>query len=494
MADESNHEVLKWTMGLINSSQKYLTAEQFQSKVTCNGNTLKKKQTWTAESQGGEVIALKSTTGKYLTADRDGKLDCSGEEVGPDQKFKFVTQDSGKVAIQSDTHSRYVGGSGDSMRAFDQSIGDANLFTIQLAIHPQVNIRNVNRKTYIHYNESTDELCCNELIPWGYDATVILEFYDGKYALRAANTKYLSRTGELKEGISPDVLFTLIFRGSQVAFKDNNGKYLTAVGANAVVQSRKSTIGKDELFDLMDSKPQIQLVASNGKFLSIREGIEVRAKQMEPTDKEIFQMEPANNTDFSGNVQWAFRSCNNKFWDSGSGSITSDSPSASSATSLFTVEWKGTKIVLKASNGKYVGIKPNGQMLANCAEIEDKCYFTFKFINRPILIVRGSFGFVGVKGSSGTLECNRSQYDVFLMSEVDGAYTFKGANGKYFKIESDQTLSMNGDHPTVFNLELKALSRMIIMDPNSGKSLKGQQSGSFTATGEGVGPNTLWEY
>jgi fascin 1/2 len=490
----STEETLKWTVGLINSGNKYLTAEQFQGKVTCNGNTLKKKQIWSVENQGGEVIALKGSTGKFLTSDKDGKLDCNEEEIGPDQKFTFVTQDDGKVAIRSVTHGRYVGGSGDNMTGFDQTISATNLFTIQLAIHPQVNIRSINRKTYMHYNEGTEEICCNEVIPWGYDATIILEFYKGQYALRAANTKYLKRTGELVEAVSADTLYTVIFKGTQVAFRDNNGKYLTAVGASAVVQSRKSTIGKDELFEFMDSKPQVQLLASNGKLLSIREGIEVRAKQTEPTDKEIFQMEPVSNTDFSGNVKWCFRSCNNLFWNSGS-SISSDAPSCAVESTHFTVEWKGEKIALKASNGKYIGIKPNGQMCANNETPEDKCLFLFQFINRPILVIRGNYGFVGVKGTSGTLECNRSQYDVFLMtSESVGKYSFKGANGKYFKIESDSTLSMNGDTATEFYLELRALSRMCIVDPKSGRSFKGQQNGSFTVTGDGISDNTLWEY
>lgn len=486
-------DTLKWAVGLINSGQKYLTAEQFQGKVTCNGNTLKKKQIWIVENQGGEVIALKASTGKYLTSDKDGRLDCSSEEIGADQKFTFVTQDDGKVAIKSATHGRYVGGSGDNMTGFDNSISSTNLFTIQLAVHPQVNIRSINRKTYMHYNEETEEICCNEVTPWGYDATIILEFYEGKYALRAANTKYLTRTGELVENVSKDTLYTIIFKGTQVAFRDCNGKYLTAVGASAVVQSRKNTIGKDELFEFMDSRPQVQLVASNGKYLSIREGIEVRAKQTEVTDKEIFQMEPVDHTDFSGNVKWAFRSCNNQFWQSGS-SITSDAPSSSAEVTHFTVEWEGEKILLKASNGKYVGIKPNGQMFPNYATPEDNCKFVFQFINRPILVIRGSFGFVGVKGSSGTLECNRSQYDVFLMgSENPGKYTFKGANGKFFKIEADNTLSMNGDAPTEFCLELRALTRMLIVAPN-GKFLQGQQNGGFTATGDSINANTLWEY
>lgn len=485
---------LKWTMGLINSANKYLTAETFQCKVTCNGTTLKKKQIWTMEKVGGDVIALKSSAGKYFTSDKDGKVDASGEEIGADQKFVFETQPDGKVAIRSEAHGRYIGGTGDNISGFDQTVSPINLFTIHLAVHPQINIRNVNRKTYMHLHEAGDssEMRCNEEIPWGYDAVIILEFHSGKYALRASNTQYLNNTGQLTEEITKNALFQIVFKGSQVAFQDFNGKYLTAVGAHAVVQSRKGNIGKDELFELMDSRPQVQLIASNGKYLSIREGIEVRAKQAEVTDKEIFQMEPADLNDFSGNGKWYFRSCNKKLWAATGSSLNSDQDKVSD-NCLFSVEWMGPMIALKASNGKYVSIKPNGQMAANSAEIGDNCKFVFEFINRPILVLRGEFGFVGVKGGSGTLECNRSQYDVFGVVGSGGTYQIKGANGKFFKIEGDNTLSITGDKPTDFFFELRAPSRMVIVAP-SGKFLKGQQNGGFTASGDSIASNTLWEY
>jgi len=486
-------DTLNWTFGLLAANKKYLTAETFQNKVVCSAPTMKKKQIWTMVKISDAVISLRSSNGKYLTSNKDGKVDCSGEEIGDDQKFTFETQQDGKVAIKSVTHSRYIGGTGDNMTGFDQTVSDTNLFTIHLAMHPQVNIKNVNRKTYMHLNEETQELCCTEQIPWGYDATIILEFHEGKYALRAANTQYLAFTGKLEESIDDDCLFQIVFKGTQVSFRDKTGKYLTAVGASAAVKSRKSTISKDELFELMDSRPQVQLKADNDKYLSIREGIEVRAKQSEVTDKEIFQMEPVSLTDFSGNVKWRFRSCTNKLLRNGA-TLTADSDDPNDEATHFTIDWLGAKIAIKANNGKYVAIKPNGQTAANSDTVEEKCKYVFEFINRPILVIRGEYGFVGVKGGSGTLECNRSQYDVFGVVGEAGVYSIRGANGKYFKIEADQTISINGDEKTEFFFELRALSRMVIISKANGKYLHGQQNGMFSSSGDKVEAKTLWEY
>ena len=226
------------------------------------------------------------------------------------------------------------------MTGFDQSVGPMNLFTIHLAIHPQVNIRNVNRKTFMHLSKDNSELCCNEVIPWGYDATITLQFHEGKYTIQAANNQYLNQIGSLMANMTKDYLFTIVFKGSQIAFQDCNGKYLTAIGAKATVASRKSTIGRDELFELMDSQPQVRLVAANGKYVSVREGLEVRAKQTKATDEEVFQMEPFNITD-SSDTKWIFRTCmEKKVWNSGA-TIIADQEDTSLEATHFSIEWMG---------------------------------------------------------------------------------------------------------------------------------------------------------
>ncbi len=412
--------------------------------------------------------------------------------LGDGQKFCFETKDDGRVAIKSVTFGRYVGGSGDDISCYDQTTDPTNLYMIHLAIHPQINLRNVNRKTYVHLTNNGDFLDCKEEIPWGYDAMLILEYHSGRYAIRAANTKYLRRDGELVDELTDDSLFTLVFRDTQVALKDCKGCYLTAVGHTAKITSRKSTISKDELFFIEDSHPQVRLIACNGKYVSIRDGVEVRANHSDVTDTEIFQMEAVDRSDMSGNVKWAFRSNNKKYWKSAS-TLTSEAVDFESAQAQFTVEWMGPLIALRANNGKYFTVSSNGQISAKSAECTDTCKFVFEFINRPIIVLRGEYGFVGTKGSSGTLECNRSQYDVFGMSGDAGTYNLRAVSGKFWKQEDDNSVTTHGDTATDFFLELRAHSRMIVISVN-GNYLKGQQNGSFSASGSTIDKCTLWEY
>ena len=483
---------LKWTLGLLNSANRYLTAETFQSKVTANGTTMKQKQIWTL-LRHGDRVALQSHASKFLSIDKDGNVNAAAEEIGDDQTFTLETQADGKVAIKS-FHGRYLGGSGDNTSGFFQTIEATNLFTIHLAMHPQINLYNVCRRTYCHLSENSEEIHCDEEIPWGSDALLIIEFHGGKYALRASNRKVLNRSGSLTGQVSDDSLYTIVFRDEQVAFRDSHGKYLTAVGGAAKVQSRKESIGKDELFVLMDSHPQFSLVASNKKLVSIRDGLEVRANQAQDnlSDSEIFQMEAVDRTDKSGNCKWAIRGNKKKYWSANPG-LTDDAVSIGEKNQ-FIVEWMGPMIALKSTaNGKYISVKTNGRMSAESAELTDECKFVFDFINRPLLVLRGNYGFVGVKGNSGVLECNRSQYDVFQVTCNGGVFHIQGGNGKYMGLDGDENVTITSDAPVDFLFELRAHTHVVIVAPN-GKFLQGAQNGGFTAKGTTISSSTLWEY
>ena len=66
-----------WTIGLINSKYKYLSAETFGHKINANGKALKKKQVWILEPSGdGDTIVMRSHLNKYLAVDQFGNVTC----------------------------------------------------------------------------------------------------------------------------------------------------------------------------------------------------------------------------------------------------------------------------------------------------------------------------------------------------------------------------------------------------------------------------------
>jgi len=271
---------LQWQMGLMNHQGKYLTAETFGFKLNASATVLKKKQLWTLEQDPSDeqTVYLRSHLGRYLSGSKKGDVTCESEEKGADEKFsiEYSTDGSGRWAIRSLTFAYYLGGSADNLRCYEKQPGATEWWTVHLAIHPQVNIRSIARKAYAHLKE--DQVRFSELIPWGEDALINLEFTEGKYAVRSFDGRYVQNDGELVNAPGPDSLYTLeIWSGQNAGFalKDSTGKYLTTTGKDGMLQARKTVhkVSKDDIFTLEDSQLQGFLTAlHNGKKVSIKQG------------------------------------------------------------------------------------------------------------------------------------------------------------------------------------------------------------------------------
>ena len=283
-------ESQQWRVGLINSHGKYLTAETFGFKINASGATMRKKQVWIFEHEpkGDDIIYIKSHLGRYLSSDKRGNVSCNSESTGQEQKFCIVYEDtrkggtdSGKWAIRSAQYGTYFGGSEDKLICNEKAPRASEWWTVHLAVHPQVNLKNVNRKKYARFEPGDDEkdtadtIQVKDLIPWGEEAIITLEFAEGKYALKSCNNMYLDREGYLVEDRDENCVYTLQIRSGQysgMALKDCEGRFLTGVGMNATMQGRNTTVGKDELFTIEDSHPQVFFVAHNSKKVSIKQG------------------------------------------------------------------------------------------------------------------------------------------------------------------------------------------------------------------------------
>jgi len=489
----SGFSELNWSFGLRNHAGFYLTAETFGFRVNSTAKVMRKKQIFFLEQSGGKTF-IRTHLNRYLTFKADGRFLADAESKGADEEVIIEPQADGRWAIRT-LRGFYAGGTGESLDAYTKKLDVDRVWTVQLAIHPQVCIRNVNRKRYVHL--SGDHLTTDEDVPWGADAMItIVYFEDGKYALETDDGRFLSATSDLKLAIDETCKFTLEFyENNMIAFKCHNSKYLTAVGATGILKGGRDILegpGKDELFVMEDSQPQFKLkniTPKWTKFISVKSAVEVHCNQADAGDSEYFQFEIDPDT-----KQWSICSNKSLFWSClADGSIQAVTPRQNRGQrEWFTVNWQGPNLTLTANNGKLVTVLPNGNCYASETEQKATNTFQFEIINRPKLVLRGEHGFIASL-PSGVLECNKSTPEIFSMHVSAGLCYISGSNGRYLKTNGEQDVSLSGTEPEAFTAEFVEHSKLVLRCKN-GKLLQGQGNGGLAATGTGVDNSTLFEY
>lgn len=93
-----------------------------------------------------------------------------------------------------------------------------------------------------------------------------------KYGLRNGGGKMLSSNGSLVPDVTPETLYSLEVNSGLVAFRDDEGKYLT--GREGGVRGIKmDKPGRDELFTMESSPAQVSMRSlSTSKFICCRPG------------------------------------------------------------------------------------------------------------------------------------------------------------------------------------------------------------------------------
>ncbi|XP_033761317.1 fascin-like [Pecten maximus] len=485
---KASEKRLEWKVGLQNPVDKFLTAESYGNKVNVSGTSLKGKQTWVLELNKDETVYIRSPLGRYLTADKFGNVACSSESHGDDEKFVVVyaSDGTGRWSFKHTKYGYFLGGTDEDIQCLAKTASDEemSLWYVPMAMHPQITLFNFNRKRYVKLDN--DELQCTQLTPWGPEALITLEFKCGKYAFKTADSRYLTHTGHLTNEHGKNTKFSMELKLSAdsglagLAFKDCEGKYLTAYGGSGVLKTRNKVVSRDELFFLVESHPQVIIVSSNGKQASIRQGSEVMASQAETGDKEIFQIEFIKKI-----KKWSIYTADGKYWRvDDNGSIIADATSADEKCQ-FDLAWqKDGTAVIKASNQKYLLHRGTGALIATSDVIDKKEKFVLRVVNRPILVLKGENGYLSmVTSGSRTMkyDCNKSTYDVLELERGPGAaYFVKGENGKYWTLGPDDSVQADGTTPTPFIFEFNGGSEITIRAPND-MYLRGEKSGGFVA-------------
>ncbi|XP_074870722.1 fascin-2 isoform X2 [Carettochelys insculpta] len=477
--------------GLINSRGRYLTAESFGFALSASAPGLRPRQVWTLEQDeaDGSVGFLRSHLGRYLAADAAGRVSCEAERPGRAGRFALLPQPDGRWALRSEAHGRFFGGAGDRLSCFAPAVGEAELWTVHLAAPPQANLRSLSRRRYARLSAPEDELAADGDVPWGVEALVTLSFQGGRYGLRTCDGRYLRSDGALVAEPGPRTAYTLELRAGKLAFKGCDGKYLAPVGPTGTLKAgRSARAGKDELFELEESQPQVSFRAANGRFVSVRQGVNLSANQDEDLIHETFQLQIDSETKKCALVSHA-----GSAWTLVSHGGIQVTGSGVTAHAAFELEWRGRRVALKASNGKYVCTKKNGQLAAVSDAVGQDEEFVLRLINRPMLVLRGEHGFVCGHRGSNLLDANRATYDVFQLLFSDGAYHVRGPGGRFWHVAGSGAVRTDGEVPEDFFLEFRARGRVAIRG-KSGRYLRGDPSGALRADADALPRATLWEF
>jgi fascin 1/2 len=189
---------------------------------------------------------------------------------------------------------------------------------------------------------------------------------------------------------------------------------------------------------------------------------------------------------------WALKSSSPKSWALDGASVQAKDEDSSDGSCTFTIEWRGAQVALKASNGKYVCQQMNSYLSAKGDDATDENggLFTYEIVNRPRLVLRGEYGFVGTL-PSGLLECNKSGPEVYTMAIKDGKCQISNASGQFWKVGSNG-VSCTGSAPEDYHIELYDNSMLCLKSGD--KYFQGAQNGALTLTGSKPDKSTFFEY
>jgi len=256
-------------------------------------------------------------------------------------------------------------------------------------------------------------------------------------------------------------------------------------------------VTKDEMFSLEDSLPQASfLAASNNKYVSVKQGVDVTANQEEISNDESFQLEFDQDSQ-----KWFMRTMQDKYFSLQSGGGIQASETKRCGNALFELLWHSDgSISILAANGKFIGTKKSGHLFANCDVIEENAKYYFYLVNRPILVLKCEQGFVGYKAVAGgatsdVLECNKANYETLIVETVEkdkGKVHFKGQNGKYLHF-GDGGLTADSEVAHVFYLELRDPTHMCIKNVD-GRYVNSEKNGTISLGSTEEEGATRWEY
>lgn len=290
----------EWKIGIVNIEEKYLTAEGYGDKVNACGTSLRQKQTWTVEFHGDETVYIRSYARNFLSVDRLGTVTCAAAERGENEQFvvEYATDGSGRWAFRNKKQKHYLAGTQDKIDCLAKKASEEelSLWNTPFVLHPQLTLFSLAGKKFAIADK--DGVKVSGTKAWGSHALFTLVYHCGKYRFITADNRSLCKDGTLVDTHDKDTLFGIEVHLSVdkaltgLAFKDNEGRFLSASSASGLLKAQQKQLKKETLFRFDLCHPQVSILGTEGKMAHVAFGNEVMLKKQnnEPSTSEIFQV------------------------------------------------------------------------------------------------------------------------------------------------------------------------------------------------------------
>ncbi|XP_031237195.1 fascin-3 isoform X2 [Mastomys coucha] len=481
-------------VGLISWAGTYLTFEAHKSSVTASAKSLGRRQTWeilvSNEHETQAVIRLKSLQGLYLLCEADGTVCYGRPKTSHHGCFLLRFHRNGKWTFQCIISGRYLESDGEDVFCNSRVLSAYHMWTPRPALHIHVTLYSPTYHSYARADHTVGRIWVDAAVPCLEECGFLLHFQDGCYHLETSTHHFLSHVDRLVPKRSPQTAFHLQVRPrGLVALCDGEGGTLYPQGSHLLLGLGSTPVKGEEWFVLQHFPTWVSLKSKSRKFLSVIYDAEVCAASERLTQMSLFQYECDSET-----PTLQLRSANGYYLaQRRHRTIIADGHPMESDT-FFRVNWNCGKITLQCPNGRFLGIASNGLLMANVTIPGPNEELGIRFANRPFLILRGRYGYVGSSSDHDLLKCNMDQPDcIHLLPCRQGIYHFQAQGGSFWSITSFGTFRPWGKFALNFCIELQGSSLLTVLAPN-GFYLRADRSGTLLADSEEITKECIWEF
>uniref|UniRef100_A0A8D2B446 Fascin n=1 Tax=Sciurus vulgaris TaxID=55149 RepID=A0A8D2B446_SCIVU len=481
-------------VGLLNWAGTYLTFEAYKNTVTTTAKSLGRKQTWellvSNEHETQAVVRLKSLQGLYVLCEADGTV-CYGRPKNSHHGcFLLRFHRNGKWTLQCIVSGRYLESDGEDVFCNSQVLSAYHMWTPRPALHVHVTLYSPIYHSYARADHTVGRIWVDAAVPCLEECGFLLHFQDGCYHLETSTHHFLSHVDRLVAQPSSQTAFHMQVRpGGLVALCDGEGGTLYPHGTHLLLGLGSNPMRGQEWFILQHFPTWVSLRSKSRKFISVIYDGQVCASSEHLTPMSLFQFECDCE-----NPTLQLRSASGYYLaQRRHRSVIADGHPMESDT-FFRVHWNCGKIILQSSNGRFLGIAANGLLMTNATIPGPNEELGIRFANRPFLVLRGRYGYVGSSSEHDLIQCNMDEPDcIHLLPCRQGIYHFQAQGGSFWSITSFGSFRPWGKFALNFCIELHGSNLLTVLAPN-GFYMRADRSGTLLADSEDITKECIWEF